>query len=332
MIPRVSRRSRRLAAGGGALLALLAGCVGDRSAPDVSEAEARPPVVARATLEPPSATVGDRVIYSLEVDHEPGLTVSWPEIGEVLGGLRVMEQGLDEPRERGGRVFERRWYRLQAAPPGRFELPVQTVKSWAEGDEVDSGPSGEAPSTALEIASVLPPETEQAELRDIKPLDPPRPLWPWWALAAALVAAAILGLVLKRRRSGGGLDKVTPSVPPHETALRELERLAAVELSDRREARRFGFRVSEIVRTYVEGRWGLNATDLTSEEIRARLGELRELPAVEVERLEEFLEATDRVKYTGMEAPREELRRIHREAVTFVQASRPRETDDVAAG
>ena len=53
--------------------------------------------------------------------------------------------------------------------------------------------------------------------------------------------------------------------------------------------RRFHFEISEVIRAYVENRFFLNATDLTTEEIVAQLGDLRGLDGDSSERLRGFL-------------------------------------------
>ena len=62
-----------------------------------------------------------------------------------------------------------------------------------------------------------------------------------------------------------------PRIPPYDLAIQELERLRRTDFSNLRELRRYYFAVSAVVRAYVEGRFGLNATDLTTEEILSRM-------------------------------------------------------------
>lgn len=324
-----------LAGAGCAASLLIASCSGGAGREETAPRETaeRPPLAAVASVDPSTAHVGDRVVYAIEADHDASLEIVWPEVGEVLGGLRVLEQGLDEPRRRGDRVVERRWYRLLAVRPGSSVLPEQALEGRRDGEPVGSGVSITVPEARLEVATLLPPDGQEVEIRDIKPLQAPRPRWAAW-LAGALLAAALLAalVALWRRRHRQGEEEGRPRRAPHEVALAALEELAGMDLADPVAARRYGFRVSEVVRTYVEGTWGLNATDLTREEILARLGELRGLPSAEAERLGRFLLATDRVKYTGVLALREELGRIHQEALGFVHATRPPEVDDVPAG
>ena len=88
--------------------------------------------------------------------------------------------------------------------------------------------------------------------------------------------------------------------------------------------RRFHFRISEVIRAYVEGRWGLNATDLTTEEILLQLAGLDDLPAAEGARLAGFLRATDRVKFAEHRPAPPEIEGTWEAALGFVEATQPR--------
>jgi hypothetical protein len=110
-------------------------------------------------------------------------------------------------------------------------------------------------------------------------------------------------------------------VPAHEVALAALERLGATEPIGDAAVRRYYFALSEIVRAYIEGRFELNATDLTSEEIVSSLGRL-ELDDVQARGLRAFLAATDAVKFAAHRPQRAEIGALLEWARRFVQATR----------
>ena len=95
--------------------------------------------------------------------------------------------------------------------------------------------------------------------------------------------------------------------------------------------RRYYFALSEIVRAYVEGRWGWNATDLTTEEIFDALETRRSIAAEHQEKLRHFLLATDRVKFAAYEPSAEEIRDSYEEALSFVESTRPSEVETAPA-
>ncbi len=298
------------------------------------EAEAGPPAELRASVDRAVATTGDLIVYTVEVERHPEVEVALNEPGTDIAGFRIVDLGR-APAETlpSGRILERRWYELRADLVGAYVLPSPTATY--------AGPSGdggdlEAAEISVEVESVLPGDgSEATDIRDIKPLrrlDAAASwlLWTGLALAVALVALAAWWWRRRRRQDGGAPE--APQIPPWDLAIRELERLRRTDFSNLRELRRYYFAVSSVVRAYVEGRFGLNATDLTTEEILGRLGEVARLEPPQAKRLQRFLVATDRVKFAAHLPASEEIERTYEQALGFVEATRPRDDAEDAEG
>ena len=320
------------AALGCAILALaLAGCPASEApapagvepaAAAPAESESRPPVEASTAVDRAVATTGDVITYTVTVDHDPAFEVELPEPGAEIAGFRIFDLGRDEPVERRGRRVASRWYKLRADIVGSYVLPPVTVGYRAAGGDQEWR-TIETSAIFVEVESVLPADGEAADIRGLKPLREVRQGLPWgWiggGLAALALAAAALWAWLRRPRPA------TPPVPPHVLAFGELDALRGTDFDDPAAVRRFHFRISEILRAYVEGRWGLNATDLTTEEILPHLAGLGDLPSGEADRLTRFLRATDRVKFAEHRPPPSEVEETWERALGFVEATVPRQ-------
>ena len=319
-------------AGGVAAVTLVA-CASSEPAGD---AEAKPPAELRSSVDRAVATTGDLITYTVEVERDPEVDVELDEPGADIAGFRIVDLGR-APAETlaSGRILDRRWYELRADLVGSYVLPAPTA-TYSQ----PSGPGGdlEAGEIAVEVESVLPEDRSEAtDIRDIKPLrriDTAAAWLPWMGL----VLAAALGLATwwwwRRRRPDGSAPEAPP-VPPYDLAIRELERLRRTDFSDLRELRRYYFAVSSVIRAYVEGRFGLNATDLTTEEILGRLGGSVRLEPPQARRLERFLVATDQVKFAAHLPAPEEIERTYEQALAFVEATRvtaTRPTEDSEDG
>lgn len=145
------------------------------------------------------------------------------------------------------------------------------------------------------------------DIHDIRPPAPPGPNpWRWalWGVAAALVAVAlvaVLAVMARRRRRLRGAS--APAMPPEERALAALRGL---ESPGAMEERAFYFRLTAVLRRYLEERYGFPAAEMTTEELLPRLRAVDHLPEALLPELESLLAGADAVKFAG--APAAETR------------------------
>lgn len=355
----------------GALLGALAAC-GAGETNTASESHA--PVQVEASVDRSVATVGDRLTWTLTLDRSEGVEVEWPSLDPDLEGLTIIDRGEGEMRQRGDRVVETARVRLRVDRVGSYELPPVKIRyrprspSPAQdaprdvslegspedppgrGDAEGGAESGdperdggwktvETAPVSVEVESLI----EQAEragepitdIRGLKPLERPSPPLPWpWIAGGGVLAAALAVLLLLWLRRRGKDETRAPPRPAHEVALERIEALARLDRSDPEAVHRLHFELSEVVRTYVEARFGLNATDLTTEEIVIALPRLRGLEGTTACRLRRFLVDTDRVKFADHRPAEPEIETAFERARAFVEATRPRppEPDSVTSG
>lgn len=286
---------------------------------------------AKVSVDRAVATTGDLITYTVSVDYDPVWEVELAEPGADIAGFRIVDLGRRAPEERAdGRIDEERWYELRADLVGSYVLPPARVsyrRRDAEDDE--AWQALETSEIFVEVESVLAAAPDAEDIRDLKPLrriEEPFP-WPWTAAGgvALLLAAAVGVVVWRRRRSRPG----PPPLPAHEVAFAALDRLRRTDFTDPAAVRRYYFAISEVVRAYVEGRFGLNATDLTTEEIVVRLRQMVGLGQVQREKLERFLVATDEVKFAGRQPEEGDVETTYELALSFVEETRPRLDEDV---
>ena len=171
------------------------------------------------------------------------------------------------------------------------------------------------------------------DIRDIKPLiELPRHL-SLGLVVAALVAVAVVALLVwwwRRRRRGA--SAVVPAPDPADVvALRALRELRDDLVAARIDVHPFYFALSGVVRAYVEGRYGLNATDLTTDEIRARVAEQAELAPAVAEDLVALLDAADWVKFGRAPATVGDAERACDRARRLVESTRAMAVADAPA-
>ena len=325
-------RMRRPAVLGAVLAAAMA--IGDvrATAPAAPPAEVVPATVAErgVTLErrvtaPMGWEPGVPIELEVTVALPEGASASFDPPGKTLGAFDVREATVT-PASPG--MPARLRVTLVAWEDGDLEVPgVTATVTLADGTKVPLA----SPAATVTLGSLVGedvPLTELAagDIREAIDIDDGR--WMWW-LAAGLAAAGALGFTrwLMRRPHAVPLP---PPLPPHAWAIRELERLAAEDLPARGEVDAFFVRLSSIVRTYIEGRFGIAAPDRTTQEFIREASRHPDLSGDHGHALAGFLRTADMVKFAAArpaaDACGEALGRMR----AFVDATAPR-TEEAAA-
>ena len=154
--------------------------------------------------------------------------------------------------------------------------------------------------------------------------------WEWLVYAAiGLVVLAVAIFLVRRwlRRAAVIQPPPIPYVAPHLLARRRLD--AALRLID--DPYRFCSAVAIAARGYIEGRFDLHAPDRTTEEFLDELRDSSALTARQQELLADFLNQCDLVKFAREEPVRDNLERMHKFALTFVEETMPGAALDQAA-
>ena len=115
----------------------------------------------------------------------------------------------------------------------------------------------------------------------------------------------------------GDLVTLNPVMFPYEEAIEALEVLAAER--DRIEAKPFVFRLSEILRIYVEQCFAVPAMEQTSEEFLREVAEHKFFRNLYHDLLHDFIDRSDMVKYSRESIDGEGIRRLLDSATHFVK-------------
>ena len=146
---------------------------------------------------------------------------------------------------------------------------------------------------------------EALGIYDLKPIQRAPFVWTDWLwilflflglrfLAELLVA---LGIYLKRRNKGKITFFPPPAViPPHVIAIQEIDKLKAEKIWQQGREKEFYTKLTEILRTYIVERYGVNALEMTSGEIMSEIEKRAEVDSV-YENLKQILSTSDLVKF-----------------------------------
>ncbi len=285
--------------------------------PGVSAGESR--ASAEASVDHSEVLVGDPIQYLVTVTHPQGVTVEWPSLAGTVDDFTVEASGVEAPHTNGGIATEARWYRLACYSAGTHTIPEMVVKY-----QTNDGATQEARTQAVTITvkSLLESNWERQDIRDIKPLVPVRSTW-WWLLGALAVIGGIVGLWWWRGQRRLVEAPPSPPRPPHEIAFEALSRLRQEDLPSHNHYEEYYVRLSGIARAYIEGRFGLRAPEMTTEEFLQVTSNAQALSASHRRLLQEFLERCDLVKFARYEPSRHEADEAFEAAHRFIQDTVP---------
>lgn len=317
------------------MLVLTTACDNEPAAVSSSTvAGVRPPLEVQAAVDKAVATTGDVITYTVDLEYDTTLEILFDEPGARIAGLRVIDFGQNPTEPKGlGRASEQRWYKLRADLVGPYVLPPLRVGYREQRPKADTADAKtEAPQTPsrfvetsaifIEVTSVLPKGETPTDIRGLKPLRPmPSKGSATWLAAGGVVLLLALGALGWWRWRQRPVAIPKPS-PPHEIAFSALESLRATDFNNSEETRLYFFRLSEVVRAYVEARFGVRATDMTREEIQTWI-QGSSLDSEQRSNLGAFLTRTERIKFGGHPPDRNDIERAYEMALRFVETTAP---------
>ncbi len=320
----------------GIVFCLLFACGSERTSLTLSEGDNAAPVQLAAEIDRPVANPGDVITFTIKAVYRADISLELPEVAERLSEFRIVSSSSSEPVQEDNCVVAERWYKIQADIAGSYLVePIEVTYRLPDGRQE----TAKTPKIFIEIASMLAKEGEVEDIRDIKP-----PLTVSYLYRMIfLISAVLCGLaaaVFFVRKLVGWLRRRTAaeesrSRPAHEQALEALEMLLNKRLVEKGRMKKFCYEISMIFRTYMQGRFGIPAVDLTAEEILPRVEgdgifeqDLRLL-------IREFLTDTDLVKFAKYDPTVAEMEKILQYTRTFIERTKlvPEEnTADVQGG
>ena len=261
------------------------------------------PVKATVELAPPAPRLGDALTLTLTVEAEAEVTVDMPAFGEALGRFSIVDFTPRQRTEADGRTVASQRYTLQAPMSGKQRIPPLRIEFLDErpGQTPPDGPEEYrellTDELAVTIASVLPEGTVTDELRPVRPaLKELGTAGRWIAIGSALaVVAGLLALSFFLWR----LSQKRVRVTAYDRALGRIAALERRGFPAPGEADAWYVELSDIVRHYLEDRYGVRAPELTTEEFLQEARRSGELSGAHRDLLSRFLEQCDQVKFAA---------------------------------
>lgn len=148
----------------------------------------------------------------------------------------------------------------------------------------------------------------------------------WWAILLGLIVIGGGGWWFMRRMKRNPLKiflpKPKPAPTPYEKAISELKILRTGKLWENGQERQYFTRLTDILREYLQGRFGINAMEMTSDQVNKAVRRDKEA-AVNKDYVERVLEVADFVKFAKMRPLPDDSISAFENALRFVESTRP---------
>ena len=309
-------------------LAILAICsCNSNQSTDVTDAKyeidrnfKRGPVDFRVAVSKKEITIAENITLLLQIKARDKYVAKLPSFGDKLEQFGIVDYKTLEPKL-GDRdeVITSREYKLEPFLSGEYKIPPMVVEFHSEGDTLRH--FVESDTITVKVNSLLPGDKSALEIKDIAgPQNLPRK-FPWvLVIIGVVLVAGILVLVFFRLRKKK--MHVIPELAAHEIALLKLQSLLDKKLAEQEKYKEFTIEVSDILRGYIEDRFGLRAPERTTEEFLMEAGSGLEVDDEKKEMIEQFLIHCDMVKFAHLQPTDKDVQRTFDSCRDFINATK----------
>lgn len=231
--------------------------------------------VVKAKFSADTIMIGDQPTLTVTVKKDVSQKVYFPDFEKtMIEGVEVLAHGkIDTVRVEGGREIElTRKYVVTIFDAGEYRMAGFPVIS-ADGEKTDTLLS----DPLMITVNTYQIDTLTQKIYDIKaPLKTPLQLneisdYLIWGLLLLALVAVIVYLIIRFRNKESLFSR--PKLPPHVIAVGELQKIKQMELWQQGKHKEYYTMLADTVREYLEGRFGKNAMEMTTEEIMVSIKE-----------------------------------------------------------
>ncbi len=287
----------------------------------------------RTRLSRDTILIGDQIEWIIPLEMAPGEKYFLEDIADPPAqGVEIIKPlEIDTLKSARGKLAVEGRIILTSFDSGSYYLPPLIAMIERKSGEVDTlymdGPT-------LEVTTV-PIDTATYQIKDLKgqikyPLQLKEVL-PWVG-AALLLAALIYALIhwiRMRRANRTFLGKPIVKDPPHIVALRTLDKIRKAKLWQNDKQKQFYTEVTDALRVYIAGRYGIVAMERPSGEMLADLKK-QDIEAGLYDNIAELFSRADLVKFAKYQASQQENEAAIPDAVRFVNSTYMQEIDEQA--
>ena len=285
------------------------------------------------TVEPDSIGIGDRFLYTIEVERDLMQEVYFPDFKQSVEHYEMIEdRPVDTLSREGRRLKLRKSYLMAAFQEGIHKVLPEVM--YLDKNIIDTlrgedtlrlmVTTFQIDSTSHTIFDIKPQRTLKFKFGEISG-------YVTWTIIAIIIVV-LLFLIAKRilahyGKSFSDIFKPAPPLPPHEIALRDLKKLHSERLWQEDKHKLYYSGLTDILRAYIAGQFGVGALEMTSDEIIEAMRGV-EIPQKQKMDLTELLRDADLVKFAKAMPEAEANEAAYTMALNFVEQTMPQPEEE----
>lgn len=281
-------------------------------------------VTVKASIDTNAILIGQQFHLNLDIAYRKNTNISWPVVPDSIEKLQIVQRGKIDTINNTDFLQLRQSLVVTGFDSGVYTIPAFQFSYRNQNDTTNYF----AATNPLSIAiNTVPVDTTKA-IKDIKgPINVPYTFADFipYIIGVLLLGLLIYGIIYFIRKSRLKTvvpEKYIPKRPAHEIALEELIKLREEKLWQQGNVKEYYTRLTEIVRTYIERRYKINALEFTTDELINSIA-MRKLDADNYSKLQYVLELADMVKFAKATPVASEHELSMSNSFEFVNASKP---------
>jgi hypothetical protein len=291
---------------------------------EIDKVYERGPLTVHIRVNKGKISIADTVLLEIESAMKPGYKLQMPKVDKVLENFGIIDwHSTGDRLDEQNNIVSKFQYRLEPFLSGKFPIPAFKFE-FADANSVQ-GKKYELDTEPIdiEVTSLLAEQREKLVIADIEDVvEIPRKISYWWifGVLTGVVIASAGGWVYLRRKRAEELIRIFK--PAHKIAYDRLRELVKQDLIKQRKIKEFYERISDILRHYIEHRFNLRAPERTTEEFLAEIQFTEVLSSADKNRLAEFLEHCDMVKFAKYNPTAEQVQRTFDLVKDFIEKTK----------
>lgn len=258
-------------------------------------------VVATTSVDTNKILIGKPVQLIIQLSQPKNLNIDWPLIIDSVGGMEIWKYTPPDTIkvEDDNILLRSQTFLITSYDSGTYLIPPVVFKYKLK----DSNTEIKVETDPIRIDVFTVPVDTTMDIRDIRNVEEAPFDWRWfvWAVLAfhalLLIIALLVWALRKKDVVQGAVTGINAlKTPAHILALEALVQLDEERCWQNGRLKDYYTRLTEILRTYIDGRWAISTFELTSDEILST-SVVQGLPAAQKEELERVLRLADLVKF-----------------------------------